>query len=575
MVATASAGAPDGPAEKKSEESDRGQIALDQARQALESIRETQTSLSTLMQTTETTLSRTTSASADIDTQWQAFKDRFDKVINANLRDLQRAMGAASSPYDALFPQPSQPTHSKIEHFDSADILKDKVSEMVKRFRRAKHAIAFTGAGISTAAGIPDYRSGANTVLDTGAGLWTKAAHKKQVKMGRDAGALKKPVKTVLMHKACPTYTHMALQTLVQKGMLKFLISQNIDGLHLRSDVPRSHLSELHGNRNLEQCVKCKTEYLRDHRVRTSKKVHDHFTGRTCDDPKCSGALQDTIINFGESLPERDWSAASIHAGKADFCLAVGSSLTVTPAANLPEEVGDRKDSDLFIVNLQNTPLDRCATLRLNGKCDEVMKLFMLELGIEVLPWKLQKGIRIDVLEVGSALAAATSATPGKDNLLVQRTRKPLLRPSADKHLRAAKTRPASSDGRKTSTKKTFEVYISGINVESRTPYSQFTVVELFPFANAGTATASSSSQSQLRGSSPLASRVQSKRLSENESSVKFAVTMHSAAEMESYTVKCAFHGHYQEPVLEMPCVPGIYKVELDEGKWAITPLQR
>jgi len=60
--------------------------------------------------------------------------------------------------------------------------------------------------------------------------------------------------------------------------------------------------------------------------------------------------------------------------------------LTVTPAADLPEQVGDRKGSDLFIVNLQNTPLDRYATKRLNGKCDEVMKLFMAELGVEVLP---------------------------------------------------------------------------------------------------------------------------------------------------------------------------------------------
>ena len=87
--------------------------------------------------------------------------------------------------------------------------------------------------------------------------------------------------------------------------------------------------------------------------------------------------------------------------------------MTVTPAADLPEQVGDRKGSDLFIVNLQNTPLDRYATKRLNGKCDEVMKLFMAELGVEVLPWKLHivvhKGIQIDVIEVESGLQCRIS----------------------------------------------------------------------------------------------------------------------------------------------------------------------
>ena len=471
-------------------------------------------------------------------------------------------------------------TSSKVEHFDSAEVLNEKVLEMANRFRRAKHAIAFTGAGISTAAGVPDYRSGVNTVLDTGAGLWTRAAYKKQAKAGR-AGVLKNPVKTVSMQKACPTFTHMALRTLIEKGMLKFLISQNIDGLHLRSGVPRAHLSELHGNRNLEQCVRCKAEYLRDHNVRTSKKVHDHVTGRTCDNPKCGGALQDTIINFGESLPERDWDASFIHAGKADFCLALGSSLTVTPAADLPEQVGDRKGSDLFIVNLQNTPLDRYATKRLNGKCDEVMKLFMAELGVEVLPWKLHKGIQIDVIEVESGLGSATAATLRKDNLQVQRARNPSLRVSSDQVLSAARTRRSSSVGRMTSEKKTFEVRVSGINVESRTPYSQFTVVELIPPAAAApvsdsAASTSSSCKVPQRGSLPPVSRVQSTSLRENETSTKFAIRAQSAAEIADYTVKCSFHGHYQEPLLEMPCRQGVYKLELDVssvGKWEITPL--
>lgn len=92
----------------------------------------------------------------------------------------------------------------------------------------------------------------------------------------------------------------MAFISLIEAGYLKFIISQNVDGLHRKSGIPPDIISELHGNTNLEMCTTCGREYLRDFRVRNAEKVHDHKTGRKCDDPLCKGDLIDTIINFNE-----------------------------------------------------------------------------------------------------------------------------------------------------------------------------------------------------------------------------------------------------------------------------------
>lgn len=99
------------------------------------------------------------------------------------------------------------------------------------------------------------------------------------------------------MKSAVPSYTHMALVSMEKRGLLKYLVSQNTDGLHVRSGFNPAKLAELHGNRCLEKCKKCKSQFLRDFRTREAKKVHDHATSRKCE--KCGGVLHDSIINFG------------------------------------------------------------------------------------------------------------------------------------------------------------------------------------------------------------------------------------------------------------------------------------
>ena len=100
--------------------------------------------------------------------------------------------------------------------------------------------------------------------------------------------------------------------------------------------------------------------------------MFNHETTRRCDDTSCKNVLLDSIINFGEQLPESEIRAAFDHGGRADVCIVLGSSLTVQPAANIPATVGSRKGK-LAICNLQKTPLYRLASVNIHSMCDVFM----------------------------------------------------------------------------------------------------------------------------------------------------------------------------------------------------------
>ena len=124
-----------------------------------------------------------------------------------------------------------------LKKFDSSEDIKIKSKQLAEMLSTAKHAVFHTGAGISTASGIPDFR-GPN-------GVWTKEKRNEKVEGG------------VSFESAQPTFTHTAIKTLVDKGLVKYVISQNVDGLHLKSGLPREYLSELHGNVMMEKCERC------------------------------------------------------------------------------------------------------------------------------------------------------------------------------------------------------------------------------------------------------------------------------------------------------------------------------
>ncbi|KAJ3031414.1 hypothetical protein HDV00_008357 [Rhizophlyctis rosea] len=237
------------------------------------------------------------------------------------------------------------------EYRDPPEEVEAKIDQIANLIKNAKYIVGFTGAGISTSAGIPDFRGPQ--------GFWTRRA--------QNLPAPKRSTPNPL-----PTPTHMVLQHMLTIGVMKHLISQNTDGLHLRSGVPKDRISELHGNTNVERCsnAKCGEEFWRRGRVRVAKGVHDHKTGRTC--PRCSSPLHDTIINFNESLARHALQNGFQYSQNADLIICLGSSLRVSPACDMPLLVHQRKGR-VVIVNLQGTPLDGIASVRVGARIDDVM----------------------------------------------------------------------------------------------------------------------------------------------------------------------------------------------------------
>ncbi|KAE9362891.1 DHS-like NAD/FAD-binding domain-containing protein [Stipitochalara longipes BDJ] len=272
----------------------------------------------------------------------------------------------------------SVPKIAEEERIEAPDVVDQKAQRLASQIRDSRHFIAFTGAGISTSAGIPDFRGPE--------GAWTLRAQ------GRERTG-----KAVSTLQAIPTPTHMALAELQERGILKYLISQNCDGLHRKSGVPSDKISELHGNSNREQCKDCRKEYIRDFRAVASyeKTVRDHRTGRKC--ARCGGALHDSIVNFGEPLPAQALETAFQHAKKADLCLVLGSSLTVTPANEIPEIPGRSKKAKLVICNLQTTPLDKLSSVRIFSKTDDLMIRVMEDLKIPIPSFILRRRLAIEV----------------------------------------------------------------------------------------------------------------------------------------------------------------------------------
>ncbi|KAI9014119.1 DHS-like NAD/FAD-binding domain-containing protein [Hyaloraphidium curvatum] len=232
----------------------------------------------------------------------------------------------------------------------------------MQMLRESTHCVVFTGAGISTSSGIPDFRGPQ--------GVWTREA------MGLPPPPMK-DFKTIK-----PTLTHMALAKLVEEKIVKGIVSQNVDGLHLRSGVPATALAEMHGNYSIERCPTCGEEYYRSAEAHSFKfDGKNRETGRVC--LKCGDKLRDTIVNFNESLPRNALRFASAHTFAADLYLCLGSSLSVYPAASFPESHMNR-GKRAVIVNLQRTHLDDEATLRIGAPVDVVMKLVMDELDIPI-----------------------------------------------------------------------------------------------------------------------------------------------------------------------------------------------
>ncbi|CAH9076161.1 unnamed protein product [Cuscuta europaea] len=257
------------------------------------------------------------------------------------------------------------------EYYDTPHVLEEKAERLALMIKKSKHLVVFTGAGISTSCGIPDFRGPK--------GIWTLQKEGKTM-----------PEASLPFHRAMPSMTHMALVELEQAGILKFIISQNIDGLHLRSGIPREKLSELHGNSFMEICPSCGVEYIRDFEVET---IGLKETTRSCTKAGCGARLRDTVLDWEDALPPKEINPAEKHCKMADLVLCLGTSLQITPACNLPLKCL-RNGGEIVIVNLQKTPKDKDASLVIHGFVDKVIAGVMNFLRLQIPPF-----IRIDLFQ--------------------------------------------------------------------------------------------------------------------------------------------------------------------------------
>jgi NAD-dependent SIR2 family protein deacetylase len=215
--------------------------------------------------------------------------------------------------------------------------LNQRIQTLARWFHESKYLVVFTGAGISTESGLPDFRGPD--------GLWTR----------RDKG-LPSSSASVPWHEAEPNAGHFAVLELQRLGKLKFLISQNVDNLHLKSGIDPELLAELHGNVTRRRCNHC------------GNTISLSESSQFC---SCGGHLVKSVVDFGEPLPEKDLQSAFHHSRKGDLFVVVGSSLVVTPAADMPREA-ILSGAKLVIINQGETPLDRMASLRFHEPIGDV-----------------------------------------------------------------------------------------------------------------------------------------------------------------------------------------------------------
>lgn len=243
-------------------------------------------------------------------------------------------------------------------------------AELLKSmFANSTRAVAFTGAGISTESGIPDFRSPG--------GLWTKNkpidfSDFLRSKEMRDEAWRRKFAMEDSFRSAKPGRGHRALAQLLHAGKLSAVITQNIDNLHQVSGIPASKVVELHGNGSYATCLDCGIRYELD----WVKERFDKSNGSAPDCADCGGPVKSATISFGQSMPEEPMRLAELETLAADLFIAIGSSLVVWPAAGFPLRA-KRNGSQLVILNREPTDLDEIADLVIRDDIGDVLEVFL------------------------------------------------------------------------------------------------------------------------------------------------------------------------------------------------------
>jgi NAD-dependent deacetylase len=242
--------------------------------------------------------------------------------------------------------------------------MNDDVRALADLLRGAHRVLVFTGAGVSTESGIPDFRSPG--------GIWDRYPVVYYDEFLRDAEAqqrywLRSRETYPVLAAAAPNPAHEAIARLDALGRLLLVVTQNIDGLHQRAGLAPDRIVELHGNNHEVLCVECDA---RAPRQAIQAELVAGVEVPHC--ARCGGLLKNATISFGQALPEAALHAAERAARQCDLCLVVGSSLVVYPAALVPT-IALEHGAPLVIVNESATPQDRHATLVIRARAGSVL----------------------------------------------------------------------------------------------------------------------------------------------------------------------------------------------------------
>lgn len=243
---------------------------------------------------------------------------------------------------------------------------RERIRTAAEWISRAHHVIIFTGAGVSTESGIPDFRSPG--------GLWDRydprdftyqkflssaEARRKYWIMHSELYALLLQVHPNAFHEACTDLDRM--------GKLDCVITQNVDNLHQNAGLSGDKVIELHGNALVVSCLSCGDRLTRSE---VQKRIDNGEAVPLC--RSCGGLLKPATISFGQTMPVEAMQRASDHLRRCDLFIAAGSSLQVEPASLMPL-AAKKAGAGLIIINLSATPYDNEADLLIRGMAAQVM----------------------------------------------------------------------------------------------------------------------------------------------------------------------------------------------------------
>jgi NAD-dependent deacetylase len=246
--------------------------------------------------------------------------------------------------------------------------LQTAVTALRELVAAARVIVPFTGAGISTECGIPDFRSPG--------GIWTKMrpidfSDFLERQEARDESWRRRFAMEQQFGGAVPGRGHRALASLYKSGQSPGLITQNIDNLHQASGIASEHVVELHGNTTYATCLDCAARY-------ELPWVRERFAAnaRAPACTACGGFIKTATVSFGQSMPEAAMRSAEQMTLRADLFIAIGSSLVVWPAAGFPV-LAKRNGARLVIINRDETEFDDIADLVVRQDIGAVLEPFI------------------------------------------------------------------------------------------------------------------------------------------------------------------------------------------------------